>query len=519
MGYVIKRFSDFGDKWYFLIFVVVGCLIIIVGRFYEINVLKLYPCVLLVMFFYAYQCWKSEYFRIRSDKAGDNIYYLGFIFTLVSLLVSLYQSGNGASNTEQIISNFGIALLTTVVGVTGRVLFSQLRDTPQEIETESLNTISDVARELKSQLDDIVTDFNIFKTSLKQSTNELQIEWLSSCRMQLEQMNSFHNEFLTGLKKKQEEVVFELVEFKDATKSLTESINNIEISPDIFRNQLNEVLGDFREFLKKIQESFSKRISKVENFSDSISNLIKDEEALAEVVRKISEFNHQQIEMSKSSVIELINYVDSFKEYIDQQAKKVEEASSIAENGLLHYNSLFSKMASSVEGDNTKLLSQYNDLKTNIEDVNGTLNEAINKQNKLLENLLSINVTKFSSVIKDKISELESASSSVKNMIENEEKLTVLLQKTLTTADNSINGMNLVSKRISQGLQIITNEIRTSSSQHNEYLKQLIEKFDVLTPKRSNNVAPLNEQKREDGMAHDSSKPSTQPRRWFGIKN
>src|SRR5690242_3342338 len=34
-------------------------------------------------------------FRLRYDQAGDNCYYMGFIFTLVSLGVALYQIRHG----------------------------------------------------------------------------------------------------------------------------------------------------------------------------------------------------------------------------------------------------------------------------------------------------------------------------------------------------------------------------------------------------------------------------------------
>ena len=33
----------------------------------------------------------ARLFRLRDDQSGDNLYYMGFLFTLTSLAVSLYQ--------------------------------------------------------------------------------------------------------------------------------------------------------------------------------------------------------------------------------------------------------------------------------------------------------------------------------------------------------------------------------------------------------------------------------------------
>jgi hypothetical protein len=70
---------------------------------------------------------------LRDDQAGDNIYYMGFLYTLTSLGVSLYQFGDADSGTA-IVRNFGIAVASTIAGVAGRVLFSQMRRDPVEVE-------------------------------------------------------------------------------------------------------------------------------------------------------------------------------------------------------------------------------------------------------------------------------------------------------------------------------------------------------------------------------------------------
>ena len=78
------------------------------------------------------------------DRAGDNLYYLGFLFTLVSLIYALvdlflFEDRNTAltlaNRTYILIGSFGIALLSTVAGILGRIILhdrSEGRKVPDE---------------------------------------------------------------------------------------------------------------------------------------------------------------------------------------------------------------------------------------------------------------------------------------------------------------------------------------------------------------------------------------------------
>ena len=61
--------------------------------------------------------------------AGDNLYYLGLLFTLISLILALVQLFvlDGQENVNQraneLIGNFSVALFSTVAGIFARILF------------------------------------------------------------------------------------------------------------------------------------------------------------------------------------------------------------------------------------------------------------------------------------------------------------------------------------------------------------------------------------------------------------
>ena len=77
------------------------------------------------------------------EEEGDNVYYLGLLFTLISLmftLVELFGDTDTTPNAEKIralLENFGIALTSTVVGIAGRVALQNWQRTGASEITES----------------------------------------------------------------------------------------------------------------------------------------------------------------------------------------------------------------------------------------------------------------------------------------------------------------------------------------------------------------------------------------------
>lgn len=105
--------------------------------------------------------------QIEPESIGDNCYYLGFLFTLTSLAYTLYQiSGNAdqASALREIISGFGVALLSTIVGVFLRVLMMQMRADIVGRDREARAELHQAAREFRTALGASVATIKAFTT-------------------------------------------------------------------------------------------------------------------------------------------------------------------------------------------------------------------------------------------------------------------------------------------------------------------------------------------------------------------
>lgn len=90
------------------------------------------------------------------DIKADGIYYLGLLFTFTALVATLVfpqilnSSEDGLS--EQLIPNFGIALITTIFGLAGRVLFTMTQNSPGDVGASAAQSLIDGAAKMETQI-------------------------------------------------------------------------------------------------------------------------------------------------------------------------------------------------------------------------------------------------------------------------------------------------------------------------------------------------------------------------------
>lgn len=114
------------------------------------------PVALMVAYAILLAGWRT--IRLRDDQAGDNLYYLGFLYTLTSLGVSLFQFSAKDTSADRIVQNFGIAIATTIAGVGLRIVFNQMRRDPVDVERVARLELADAARRVRKELDATVVE-------------------------------------------------------------------------------------------------------------------------------------------------------------------------------------------------------------------------------------------------------------------------------------------------------------------------------------------------------------------------
>src|SRR3546814_2497308 len=98
------------DKSLFIIVALGGAFGIVVAKHQGVSPAWVITGALGIMLVYAGLLGLSVRYRLRDDRAGDNLYYLGFLYTLASLGYALWAFSGDEEGTEQIIANFGLEI-------------------------------------------------------------------------------------------------------------------------------------------------------------------------------------------------------------------------------------------------------------------------------------------------------------------------------------------------------------------------------------------------------------------------
>ncbi len=124
---------------------------------------------------YAIAAYLSNRTKIEPETIGDNCYYLGFLFTLSSLSIALFQISGLDGEVEsyrQLISGFGIALSSTIIGVLLRVIFLQGRHDLVARERESRLALNEATSQFRGVLSQSIAELKQFSIETAQVSKE-----------------------------------------------------------------------------------------------------------------------------------------------------------------------------------------------------------------------------------------------------------------------------------------------------------------------------------------------------------
>lgn len=198
-------------------------------------------------------------FRLRYDQAGDNCYYMGFIFTLVSLGIALYQIRQGSSAQEfgiGVVRDFGLALSTTIAGIICRVSLTQLREDPHDIEEATRRELIEYSRALSGQMQASIS----MLAEVRQTTEDR----LKNYVFEMSQVVGEHQRRTEDL--------------RDATKVLSESIGKLAAdfaSTEVPTGKLREATGATINAVSALNETLVRANSSLSNI-ESTSRLVAE---------------------------------------------------------------------------------------------------------------------------------------------------------------------------------------------------------------------------------------------------
>jgi hypothetical protein len=257
------------------------------------------------------------------EQYADSIYFLGFLFTLVALIVSLLALSEDNYSLEGVGSRFGIALTTTIIGLFLRIFLTNFRSSfsskkaivedqlAQTIKLYSYEVLSH-ARTLRSTTEAYKNSMDHATTSMQKTFEELNVELRSVATQGVAKIN------------KSIEISFEenqrfsdiLRELNETTKKLNDSIKDImdtfspvkelEINATGLNNSINKtatIIENMSANLSQLDDiqpnikMFASSISDINKATSGLSTALNNHEI---VISEIGSLSNSQLEIVKN---------------------------------------------------------------------------------------------------------------------------------------------------------------------------------------------------------------------------
>lgn|ERR1051325_645659 len=211
-----------------------------------------------MMLAYALTVALTPRLKIRLDQAGDNAYYLGLLYTLVSMAFALYDFGHQTATAGgvaertaaiKIIGDFGIALATTITGIALRIVFQQMRVDPADMEGSTRIELAESAKRVKATLDSVSIEVGRLLSELQQRSSDQLKDLVDKAADTIKQFGVTSSEATKDLVRQLSEMQRESA---DKTASVTRALGNIAAEAEAATTRLRAVEAPPLEWQAKL---------------------------------------------------------------------------------------------------------------------------------------------------------------------------------------------------------------------------------------------------------------------------
>ena len=227
--------------------------------------------VLVMVIYIVYGISASKKIRITNEFA-DSVYYLGFVFTLISLLASVWIEIE-VDSPDKILELFAVAIITTIVGIIARLGLSQFdKSTDEQIE--------DSNQRISNMVEDYVERLNMFSMQADEKSKQILNSYDKLINTYASQAQKITSQFQQVLNDRTIEIISEIKRNSDTyrekinehTKNVTDDILSIHLNTEEISNKYN---GEIKNMLITLNDSIHKSRDNMRQMVD-ISNEIND---------------------------------------------------------------------------------------------------------------------------------------------------------------------------------------------------------------------------------------------------
>ena len=251
-------------------------------------------------------------FPLSIEQKADSIYYMGFILTLTAMTASLASLAIlGDTSFDSIVFNFALALITTLIGLTVRVLWlttasyslsdeeSKLKDKMIRRSQELNEEIEIVVKSIKSVSSEISNASEPINKGFNNLINILNID--DNLKIQLKALEQSAESAAIGLKL-----------IANITESLDSSISRLK----------NNVNNDLITQLDKLTISLNDVHPKLENFDKDFENEFENVKTQLKYLRAALSITNESLDKNKANL-------DKYNVIVEEHNATLEENTSL----------------------------------------------------------------------------------------------------------------------------------------------------------------------------------------------
>ena len=423
-NYYLDRFSSNSDSAIFLIFAFTGMIWQLVTRVLLDPGLSLFPVILglsALLFLYFWIIVRSPHSRQVRERGGDNLYFLGFIYTAVTFGIALYKVGLDAEqDISFILSDLGIGLTTTILGLVLRIATTLVKTGTEDIEEV-------VYSNLKQQADELEKRF-VYAAQSAEKANVLTTQIIEEANDSIRKTVANSEELIKELNESTAKSIQDNLErTNSAMKRIATELDAVEIPKDMvtskiapalqyFVSSVSTISGKLTESAAKLETEVSSSLRGVQGVRNHVVLLNSSMKILNENVNEASELiigfkrNVDSLERTiDENVNALAGQINSIE--IDDQSLSDSLSSAITKSAN-SYNEAVESLAAKITEMSAPFDQTAESIESYLDRIEGVLGKHIGQE-------LSVGVENLNKEISTLFTELHGKLTSIQNDLKN----------------------------------------------------------------------------------------------------
>jgi len=323
--------------------VVTGMILIFISQFLNSMIITV-GLPTLVMGFYIFIGLKNEAVKPIIEQFADSVYYMGFLFTLVALIVSMLTFGEEQIQISQLIYNFSLALITTIIGLATRITLVNFQADERSTRRQIREELRSTASELISQSRQISTRLEVLNTEIHDTITKSLDESKASIKKSAQSIDEYTHISKEALRKQLDNINESIV---DAMNELNNRIRDIDIPPDVISNKLAEPVSLFAEKMHETGVILNQLSDQQKSIRDSSHRIVK---SLDRATLKIDNL-HQSLDQFNTSIEADYQSRQQLAHLTEANLRNISTVITDVKNGVQH----FSEITTQLDNANQKL--------------------------------------------------------------------------------------------------------------------------------------------------------------------